>query len=65
MTLRVSMDQSRGRGHVHGSCKDLESGKETSAHGYEGHEAASAAFLASPERPKVCAAALTGVRTET
>jgi hypothetical protein len=65
MTMRVSMDLTRGRGHVHGNCKDLEPGKETTAHRYEGHEAAAATRLASSERPKVCAAALTGVRAKT
>ncbi len=65
MTLPASMNPSRGRGHFPGSCQDLVPGKETSAHGYEGHEAAAAGLLACPERPKVCAATLTGVRAET
>jgi hypothetical protein len=47
------------------SCRNLEPGKETLADGYEGHEVAAAARLASPERPEVYAAALTGVRVET
>ncbi len=64
MALRASMNPSRGR-QLPGSCQDLESGKETSVHGYEGREAAAAHLLACPEGPKVCAAALTGVRAET
>ena len=39
MALRASMNPSRGR-QLPGSCQDLESGKETSVHGYEGREAA-------------------------
>jgi hypothetical protein len=62
MTLRASMNPSRVRGHFPGNYKELEPGKETSANG---HEAASADLLVSPERPKVCAAAQTGVRAET
>jgi hypothetical protein len=65
MTLRVSMDPSRGRGHVHGRGTDLESGKQTSARGYEGHEAAAADPVASAEQPRVGAAALSGGRAET
>jgi hypothetical protein len=65
MTLRASMNPSRVRGHFPGNYKELEPGKETSANGYNGHEAAPADLLVSPERPKVCAAAQTGVRAET
>ena len=62
MALRASMNPGRGRRHFPGRCEDLEPGKETSAHGNESHEAAPADLLASPGRPEVCAAALTGVR---
>jgi hypothetical protein len=65
MAPRPSMNPSRGRGHFAGSCENLEPGKGTSAHGYEGHEAAQADLLASPERPEVCATALIGVRAKT
>jgi hypothetical protein len=65
MTLRASADPSRGGEHLPGGCKDLEPRKESSAHAYEGYEAAPVGLLAFPERPKVCAAALSDVRAET
>ena len=65
MTLRASMNPSRGRGHFPGNYKEPEPGKETSAHGYDGHEAAWANLLVSPERSKARVVALTGLRAET
>lgn len=62
MTLRVFLNPSRSRGHFPGSCETLEPGKKISAHGCGGHAVASADLLASPQRAKVCATALTGVR---
>jgi len=62
MTLRASTDPSRGQGRFPGGCETLEPGEETSVHGYGAHEAPPAGPLASPERSKVRAAALTGVR---
>jgi hypothetical protein len=65
MTLRPSINPGRGREHAPGSSKDLEPGKEATAHGHAGHEAGAVDLLASPERPEVCAAALTGARAGT
>jgi len=62
MTLRAPANRSRGRGYFPGGCENLEPGKETSAHGYEGHQAVLADLLASPERPEACVTALAGVR---
>lgn len=62
MTLRVFLNPSRSRGYFPGGCETLEPGKETSAHGCGGHAVASAGPLASPQRPKICATALAGVR---
>jgi hypothetical protein len=59
MTLRASMNPSWGRGNFPGPCGNLEPGKRTPAHGYE---VAPVGLLASPDRPKVCATALTSVR---
>jgi hypothetical protein len=65
MMLRAPTNTGRGRGHFPRSCGNLEPGEETSARGYEGHEAAQVGLLASPERPEACATVLIGVRTKT
>jgi hypothetical protein len=65
MTLRALMNSSRVREHLPGNCEELKPGKETSAHCHDGPEAAPADLLLSPEWPRACAVALTGVRAET